>query len=86
MPAASACSLKSGLQGSECDLCLESLEEEGFGDSGTSTHIFEAVQILVALAASLAMEGLLLLHALGARIRSTSLWVDDGERPVTVFV
>lgn len=41
------------------------------------TYIFEAVQVLVALATNIALVWLLLLHSEGARIRGGRLWIDD---------
>lgn len=50
------------------------------------TYIFQAVKILVTLAARLAVEWLLLFHAHSARVRRTSLRVDNGKGSVTVLV
>ena len=48
--------------------------------------IFEAVEVLVALAAGLALVGFVLLHALGARVGLEGVRVDDGEGAVGVGV
>lgn len=48
--------------------------------------VFEAVQVLVPLRASLALERLFLLHAEHARVRRQSGGVDDGEGAIGVFV
>ena len=50
------------------------------------THIFEAVEILVAFAASLALEWLFLFHSHSTRIRGASLWVYDGKGTVSVLM
>lgn len=50
------------------------------------TYVFETVKVLVALAARVAVEGLLLLHALGAGVGGARLGVDNGECSVAVFV
>ena len=51
-----------------------------------STHIFEAVQILVAFTASLALEWLFLFHSHSPRVWSASLWVYDGKCTVGVLM
>lgn len=49
-------------------------------------YVFETVEVLVALATDLALEGLLLLHAESSGIRGRGLGVDDGECAVAVLV
>lgn len=49
-------------------------------------YVFEAIQILISLPASLAVKGLLLLHTKSAGVRGTGLGVDNGEGTVAVFV
>ena len=48
--------------------------------------VFEAVEVLVALAADVAAVGFFLFHAEGARVRGGGFGVDDGEGAVGVFV
>ena len=48
--------------------------------------VFQAVEVLVPLAADVALEGLLLLHAQGAGIGCRGLRVHDGEGAVAVLV
>ena len=51
-----------------------------------ATHIFETVQVLVALSARLALERLLLFHAHGSWVRSTCLWIYNGEGAVLILM
>ncbi len=50
------------------------------------TYIFETVEILVSLAASLAVKWLLLLHAESSGIWCTGFRIHNGECAVSVFV
>lgn len=50
------------------------------------TYVFQAVKVLVTLAAGFTAERLLLLHAQRSRIRSTGLRVDDGKGTVSILV
>lgn len=46
--------------------------------------VFEAVEVLVALAADIAAVGFVLFHAEGSWVRVKSLGIDDGESAVVV--
>jgi hypothetical protein len=48
--------------------------------------VFEAVQVLVPLAADLAAIRFLLLHAEGTRVRSRCFWVNDGECTISIIM
>lgn len=50
------------------------------------TYVFQPVEVLVSLAARLAVEWLLLFHAHSARVGRTRLRVDDGKSSVAVLV
>lgn len=49
-------------------------------------YIFKTVQILVTLATSFAVEGLLLLHTECAGVGSACLGIDNGKCAVTILV
>jgi hypothetical protein len=68
--------------------CLEVAVELHLGVAGRGVLfvVFETVQVLVSLAADVALVRLLLLHAKSSRIRSGSLGVDDGECSVAVLM
>lgn len=51
-----------------------------------NTYVFEAIKILVPLVAILALVRLFLLHAHLAREWLRRLWVDNGERAVSILV
>ena len=53
---------------------------------GVVLVVFEAVEVLVALAADVAAVGLFLFHAQGAGVGGRGFGVDDGEGAVGVFV
>lgn len=86
-PAASACLMNSGLQGMECVLCCTACQSSCILKKwAVGAYIFETVEILVPLSACLTVEWLLLLHAQGSRVRSTSLGVHNGEGSIAVLV
>ncbi len=68
--------------------CLEVAVELHLGVAGRGVLfvVFETVQVLVSLAADVALVRLLLLHAKGSRIRSGGLGVDDRECSVAVLM
>lgn len=51
-----------------------------------STYVFETVQVLVALAANIALEGLLLLHTQSTGVRRARFWIDNREGTVAVLM
>jgi hypothetical protein len=50
------------------------------------SHVFQAVKVLVTLAAGFTAERLLFLHAQCSGVRSTGLRVDDGKGTVSILV
>jgi len=50
------------------------------------TYVFQAVQVLVPLAADVTFIWLLLLHPEGTRIWGGCLRIDNGERPISILV
>jgi hypothetical protein len=50
------------------------------------TNVFEAIQVLVALATDITAEWLFLFHAQGSRIGGACLRVDNRKRAVAIFV
>lgn len=61
-------------------------EERGQRVAAGSSYVFEPVEILVALAADVALEGLLLLHSESPRVGGRGLGVNDGESAVAVLM
>jgi hypothetical protein len=59
---------------------------KGCNSRTVHTYVFQAVEVLVPLAACFAVERLLLFHTEGTWIRSTSLWVNDRKGSVAVLV
>lgn len=86
MPAARAWSLKSGLHGSEWALCCWTASACTSIMGVCATHVFQAVKVLVTLAAGFTAERLLLLHPQCSGVRSTGLRVDDGKGTVSILV
>lgn len=82
-----ACRLKSGLHGRECVLCYTIGVSQAVSEfSVRGTYIFETVEILIPLAASLAVEWLFFLHSKGSGVGRARFGVNDGKRAIPVFV
>ena len=67
-------------------LCRKLANTTRHVEGRTETYIFESVQVLVPLVAVLALMGLFLLHAQGARVWSRSLRVDNREGAVAILM
>jgi hypothetical protein len=79
----------SGSHIGECCLCWRGQSQntsEKTQGCRRETYVFETIEVLIPLAANFALERLLLLHTQRAGIRSTSLWVDDGEGTITILM
>jgi hypothetical protein len=63
-----------------------SIVQSSLGRKSCPTYIFQPIQILVSLATGFTVERLLLLHAQSSWVGGTSLWVDNREGTVAVFV
>lgn len=81
------CRRVSGSHMGECCLCcIRRQFIVSLFDESSNTYVFEAIQVLVAFATDVTLEGFLFLHAKGAGIGCRGLGVDNGERAIAVLV